>query len=75
MDNPGALDLVTTEELVNELIRRHTGEHRSLIVSSVTPKEGTIDQMELRSIVVANNTEMIICMIKAIGESVKQKPQ
>jgi len=72
---PGALDLVTTEELVEELIKRHRGTHRSLIISSCTPKEGTVSQMELRNVVIANDTKTVIAMLRAVGESMTKKPE
>jgi len=72
---PGALDLVTTEELVDELVRRHKGLHRSLIVSSCTPKEGTTDKMEMRNIVVANDAKTIMAMLRGVSESITQKPK
>jgi len=72
---PGALDLLTTEELVDELIKRHKGLHRSLIISSCTPKEGTTGKMEMRSIVVANDNQTIINMLRGVTESLTQKPK
>lgn len=59
------LNLITTDELLLELAKRHTGDGRCLFYSSCLPIEGSLSSGEVRTILVCNNTNLARICINA----------
>ena len=59
------LDLVSTDDLVAELARRHTGDGRCLFYSSCLPIEGSISAGEVRTVLICSNAQLAKFCINA----------
>lgn len=72
---PNPLSFATTDDLFNELARRHNGEGRCLFVASCLPVEGKPDGGNLRTIFVSNDLRLSQFCVGAAIQYVREKLQ
>ena len=73
------LDLVTTDELIQELGRRHTGDTRALCVVSCTPEDGKPGMTSFRTVFIAKEKKLLLAAVhkalKMLYDEIQEAPQ
>ena len=73
-DTPNSLQFETTESLISELVHRHTGDGRALVLISCTPVEGGIPgQGELRTVFIGKDKNLLNGVIAKGFEMVREQ--
>lgn len=69
MGENAALELVTTDELLQELGRRHNGASRALCVISCVPEDGKPGYTSFRTMFITQDKALLLSAVKRAMEA------